>query len=36
VVIHGFGDSHSEALADNIDKDVYLHYVTRAGREVDN
>lgn len=35
VVIHGYGDSHSEPVADNIDKDVYLHSVTRAGREVD-
>jgi len=35
-VIHGFADSHSETLNDNIDKDVYLHYITRAGREVDN
>ena len=35
-VIHGFADSHSEGVNDNIDKDVYLHYITRAGREVDN
>lgn len=35
-VIHGYADSHSEGVSDNIDKDVYLHLITRAGREVDN
>lgn len=35
-VIHGFADAHTEGLNDNIDKDIYLHYATRAGREVDN
>jgi hypothetical protein len=35
-VIHGFADSHSEGINDNIDASVYLHYITRAGREVDN
>jgi prepilin-type N-terminal cleavage/methylation domain-containing protein len=35
-VIHGFADSHSEGIQDQVDKDVYLHYITRNGREVDN
>ncbi len=35
-VIHGYADSHSEGVNDNIDKDVYLHLITRNGREVDN
>ena len=35
-VIHGYADAHTEGLNDNIDKDVYLHLITRNGREVDN
>jgi len=35
VVIHGYGDAHTEAVNDTIDAAVYLHLVTRAGREVD-
>ena len=26
----------TEGVNDNIDKDVYLHLITRDGREVDN
>ena len=33
-VMHGFGDAHGKAIAENIDRDTYLHLVTRAGREV--
>jgi hypothetical protein len=36
VVIHGFGDAHTEAIADTTDASVYLHQITRNGREVDN
>ena len=36
VVIHGFADAHTDGVNDTIDKDVYLHLVTRAGREVDS
>jgi hypothetical protein len=36
VVIHGYADSHTESVNDSIDKDVYLHLITRNGREVDN
>jgi prepilin-type N-terminal cleavage/methylation domain-containing protein len=35
-VIHGYGDAHTEGVADSIDKNVYLHLVTRNGREVDS
>jgi len=35
-VIHGYADSHTEGVNDNIDKDVYMHIITRNGREVDN
>jgi prepilin-type N-terminal cleavage/methylation domain-containing protein len=35
VVIHGFGDARADSVNDNIDKNVYLHMVTRSGREVD-
>lgn len=35
VVIHGYADSHTESVNDNVDKDVYLHLITRNGREVD-
>ena len=33
VVLHGFGDGHAKPIADNIAGDVYLHYITRNGRE---
>ncbi len=36
IVIHGYADGHSVAVNDNVDKDVYLHMITRNGREVDN
>lgn len=36
VVIHGYADAHSESVNDNVDKDVYIHSITRNGREVDN
>jgi hypothetical protein len=29
VVLHGFADAHTEAISDNIDKDVYLQLVHR-------
>jgi len=35
VVQHGWGDGRGGALADNIDPDVYLHLITRNGRETD-
>jgi hypothetical protein len=35
-VIHGYADAHTEGLNDAIDKDVYLHLITRNGREVDS
>jgi hypothetical protein len=34
IVLHGFGDAHSEAVNDQIDKNAYLQMVTRSGREV--
>lgn len=36
IVIHGYADAHTEAVNDSIDKNVYLHLITRNGREVDN
>jgi len=33
-VIHGYGDAHTEGVADSVDKDVYLSQITRNGREV--
>jgi prepilin-type N-terminal cleavage/methylation domain-containing protein len=36
VVIHGYADAHTEGVNDTIDRDVYFHLITRAGREVDN
>jgi len=36
VVQHGYADAHAEGVSDTIDRDVYLHIVTRNGREVDN
>lgn len=35
VVQHGYGDGHGGAVNDNVDRDVYLHLVTRNGRETD-
>jgi hypothetical protein len=34
IVLHGFGDAHSEAVNEQVDKNTYLQMVTRAGREV--
>ena len=36
VVQHGWGDGRGVAIADNIDPDVYLHLITRNGRETDS
>jgi prepilin-type N-terminal cleavage/methylation domain-containing protein len=36
VVVHSFADAHAEAVPDTIDRGVYLHMITRNGREVDN
>jgi hypothetical protein len=36
VVQHGFADAHAEGVSETIDKNVYLHMITRNGREVDN
>jgi hypothetical protein len=36
VVQHGYADAHAEGVSETIDKDVYLHLITRNGREVDN
>ncbi len=36
VVIHGYADAHTDSVNEAIDKDVYLHLITRNGREVDN
>jgi prepilin-type N-terminal cleavage/methylation domain-containing protein len=36
VVIHGYGDAHTESVSTSIDSAVYLHMVTRNGREVDS
>jgi hypothetical protein len=33
IVIHGYADAHTEAISDDIDKDVYLERVLREGRE---
>jgi hypothetical protein len=33
-VLHGFGDAHSEAVNEQIDKNAYLQMITRSGREV--
>ena len=35
IVLHGFADGHSTSINDNVSPDVYLHMITRAGREVD-
>jgi prepilin-type N-terminal cleavage/methylation domain-containing protein len=36
VVQHGFADAHAEGISETIDASVYLHYITRNGREVDS
>jgi hypothetical protein len=36
IVLHGYADGHSTAVNDNINPDVYLHMITRNGREVDS
>jgi prepilin-type N-terminal cleavage/methylation domain-containing protein len=33
-VQHGFGDGHGGSIGDEVDRDLYLHLVTRAGREI--
>ncbi len=33
-VQHAFGDAHGKSINDNVDRDVYLHLVTRGGGEV--
>jgi prepilin-type N-terminal cleavage/methylation domain-containing protein len=35
VVQHGYGDGHGGAVNDTVDRDVYLHLITRNGRESD-
>ena len=34
VVIHGYGDGHTEGINDTIDPTAYIQLVTRGGREV--
>ena len=34
VVLHGFADSHNASINANIDRNVYLWMITRAGQEV--
>lgn len=34
VVIHGYGDGHTEAVNDTIDPTAYIQQVTRGGREI--
>jgi prepilin-type N-terminal cleavage/methylation domain-containing protein len=34
VVIHGYGDGHTEGINDTVDPTVYIQSVTRGGREV--
>jgi len=36
VVQHGFGDGHGKSINQDIDRNVYLHLVTRAGGETVN
>jgi prepilin-type N-terminal cleavage/methylation domain-containing protein len=36
VVQHGWGDGRASAISDQIDGDVYLHLITRNGREADS
>jgi len=35
-VQHGFADAHADGISDTVDRNVYLHMITRNGREVDN
>ncbi len=35
-VQHAFGDAHGKSINEDIDRDVYLHLVTRAGGEIVN
>jgi hypothetical protein len=34
VIVHGFADSHADALRDDMDGSTYLQLITRAGREI--
>ena len=34
VVLHGFADGHGKSIPDNIDRNIYLRIITRAGQEV--
>jgi len=34
VVIHGFADAHTTTIEEGVDKAVYMHVITRNGREV--
>ena len=34
VVIHGFADAHTTTIEEGVDKNVYMHVITRNGREV--
>lgn len=34
IVQHGFADGHGRAINEDIDRNVYLHLVTRSGQEV--
>ncbi len=36
VVVHGYADGHTQSVSDTIDPTVYIHIITRNGREVDN
>ncbi len=33
VVLHGYGDGHANPVRDSINADVYMHLITRNGRE---
>lgn len=33
VVLHGFGDGHAKPVKDAVNGDVYLHLITKGGRE---
>ena len=34
VVLHGFADGHGKSIPDNIDRNIYLRIISRAGGEV--
>jgi prepilin-type N-terminal cleavage/methylation domain-containing protein len=34
VIVHGYGDGRADAIEENVDPNVYLHLITRAGNEV--